>query len=297
MTDREPLHGIRAMAAYYIEILQAVQSEGPYDLGGYSLGGVLAYEVTRQLQELGRTVRTIVMLDSFSSHAVKNVKISQKTGMLSVVNMALLATILHESEKFVQTLIHRDDVNAEADDEAFLKQLIRLATARGLSKTEAQIDALIQQNAKVQRAYDIPNHVVSPLPDPQAVTCYYFRNKNGVFLGALEPYFALASDDYALDHVNYWEEWERQLPKFHLMDVDASNHMMLLLEPNVYDTITAFCERVYSEKGISPQFLGAFKRKTKHIHGSMSMKAVKKTASEEPVKKAVKKKITKKIDK
>ncbi len=39
MTDLEPLHGIQAMAARYLEILQAVQPEGHYDLGGYSLAG------------------------------------------------------------------------------------------------------------------------------------------------------------------------------------------------------------------------------------------------------------------
>lgn len=51
MTNRDPLHGIEDMASYYIEIIRAVQPEGPYDVGGYSLGGVLAYEITRQLQK------------------------------------------------------------------------------------------------------------------------------------------------------------------------------------------------------------------------------------------------------
>ena len=38
MTDRSSLDGIQAMAAYYIHIIQSVQSKGPYELGGYSLG-------------------------------------------------------------------------------------------------------------------------------------------------------------------------------------------------------------------------------------------------------------------
>ncbi len=33
---------------FYVHIIQAVQPEGPYDQGGYSLDGLIAYEVMRQ---------------------------------------------------------------------------------------------------------------------------------------------------------------------------------------------------------------------------------------------------------
>lgn len=64
MTEHTPIKGVEAIAAYYVKIIQSKQAKGPYDLGGYSLGGVLAYEVIRQLQEAGETVSTLVLIDS-----------------------------------------------------------------------------------------------------------------------------------------------------------------------------------------------------------------------------------------
>ncbi|MFF8288540.1 amino acid adenylation domain-containing protein [Streptomyces sp. NPDC016309] len=52
-----------AMAAAYREELQRVRPEGPYLLGGWSMGGVLAHEVARQLTAQGHRA-AVVMLDS-----------------------------------------------------------------------------------------------------------------------------------------------------------------------------------------------------------------------------------------
>ncbi len=101
-----------------------------------------------------------------------------------------------------------------------------------------------------------------PLPDPQSVTCYYFRNKSGLFWGELEPCFLLADDEFPADHTIYWEEWEKQIPDFHMTDADSSNHMMLLSEPRPREAISEFCEALYSEKGITDEFPESFKKKT-----------------------------------
>ncbi|BBB93450.1 MAG TPA: polyketide synthase [Methylomusa anaerophila] len=246
MTDRSPLHGLQAMAAYYIHIMQSVQPEGPYDVGGYSMGGTLAYEITRQLQELGQTVDTIVMLDAIDPAEMKKSYESQKGLILQTVNVALLASIDKEPEKIAQTLIHRDEVNSNLNDEDYLEQLIELAAKRGLIKSKEQVYSQLQQNLKVRQAYKDDAYSVLPLPDPQAVTCHFFRNGSGLFLGEIEPYLSTAEDNILLDNVNYWAEWERQLPNFNRMDLDSPNHMMLLTEPKSLEAIVAFCEKLYS---------------------------------------------------
>lgn len=52
------------LATEYLAIIRQQQSRGPYYLGGFSIGGVLAYEVARRLQEAGEEVRLLVMLDT-----------------------------------------------------------------------------------------------------------------------------------------------------------------------------------------------------------------------------------------
>jgi len=57
---------IEDMAARYIEALRTVQPEGPYLLGGWSLGGVVAFEMAHQLSRRGHQVARVVLLDSGS---------------------------------------------------------------------------------------------------------------------------------------------------------------------------------------------------------------------------------------
>jgi thioesterase domain-containing protein len=54
---------IEQMAAHYVEELRSVQPEGPYFLGGYSFGGLLVFEVARQLMTLGERVALLALLD------------------------------------------------------------------------------------------------------------------------------------------------------------------------------------------------------------------------------------------
>ncbi len=62
--EAEPLTRIEEMAAHYIEKMRAVQPAGPYRLLGWSFGGVLAFEMARQLHERGECVALVALLDA-----------------------------------------------------------------------------------------------------------------------------------------------------------------------------------------------------------------------------------------
>lgn len=260
MTDSAPLHGIEQMASYYIEIIRSIQPEGPYDVGGYSLGGMIAYEVTRQLQSQGLAVKSMVMIDSPYRSETKENEASMKTSMLQTIN-TMLASIAKQ-EKLTDVLISREEVDISLEDEEFLSELIDLAKERGLNKPDKQIRAQAQQMMKTQRAYDLESYTVKSLPDPETVKCYYFRNKSRSFFGDLDTYFTLSNEKEPFDQAAYWEEWERQIPHFHLVDVDSSNHFMILTEPKASTAMLEFCEKLYSNRGVvNANFLKAFRKK------------------------------------
>lgn len=73
----QPLYGLRAqgldsglspfkrlaeMAAHYIQEIKSVQPDGPYYIGGYCMGGVVAQEMAHQLQNAGDEVALLVMV-------------------------------------------------------------------------------------------------------------------------------------------------------------------------------------------------------------------------------------------
>ena len=52
------------MARHYVAALRTAQPDGPYHLGGWSLGGLVAFEMARQLIEAGQTVATLAIFDA-----------------------------------------------------------------------------------------------------------------------------------------------------------------------------------------------------------------------------------------
>jgi amino acid adenylation domain-containing protein len=61
--EREPFTRLEEMAARYIEAIREVQPDGPYHLGGWSLGGLVAFEMAQQLRQGGREVATLALFD------------------------------------------------------------------------------------------------------------------------------------------------------------------------------------------------------------------------------------------
>jgi amino acid adenylation domain-containing protein len=59
-----PLQGAEAMAAYYLEGVRRVQPEGPYRLGGWSYGGMVAWEMARMIHADGGQVELLAMIDT-----------------------------------------------------------------------------------------------------------------------------------------------------------------------------------------------------------------------------------------
>ncbi len=60
----EPQRTIEAMAATYLAAIAEVDPRGPYLLGGWSLGGVIAYEMALQAAGRGLAVQQLVLIDS-----------------------------------------------------------------------------------------------------------------------------------------------------------------------------------------------------------------------------------------
>lgn len=56
---------MRELAAHYIQLILAEQRHGPYFLGGYSFGGLVAYEMASLLIEQNERVEFVAMIDTF----------------------------------------------------------------------------------------------------------------------------------------------------------------------------------------------------------------------------------------
>ena len=62
----EPLGTIREMAEHYLREVRKVQPKGPYYLGGYCMGGSVAYEMAQRLSRDGEQVALLALLDTYN---------------------------------------------------------------------------------------------------------------------------------------------------------------------------------------------------------------------------------------
>ncbi|MDU4094397.1 MAG: beta-ketoacyl synthase N-terminal-like domain-containing protein, partial [Pantoea sp.] len=115
MTESEPLEGIEAIADYYLQIIKTVQPVGPYDIGGYCLGGIIAYEISRKLQLNNEQVNSLVLIDSPDNQgfnkAAKSANIPLKNAALQVANTLLWPGNVTELSEIPQRMIHQDEVD------------------------------------------------------------------------------------------------------------------------------------------------------------------------------------------
>ena len=63
---RAPHRSIHALATEFLADIRRKQPHGPYYLGGFSAGGIAAYEVAQMLTRQGESVALLALLDAFS---------------------------------------------------------------------------------------------------------------------------------------------------------------------------------------------------------------------------------------
>ncbi|WP_244237808.1 non-ribosomal peptide synthetase, partial [Corallococcus llansteffanensis] len=66
-----PLESLDAMARHYVEALRAAQPHGPYRLGGWSLGAVIAGEMARHLHAAGEPVELLALIEPSPTSAAR----------------------------------------------------------------------------------------------------------------------------------------------------------------------------------------------------------------------------------
>jgi len=67
----QPLKSVEEMAEQYVDAVRAVQPRGPYQLAGYSAGGVIALEMAQRLKAAGAEVRLLAMIDTLAPVAAR----------------------------------------------------------------------------------------------------------------------------------------------------------------------------------------------------------------------------------
>ena len=91
--QEEEMLNVQQMASRYVAVVQSVWPQGPYMLGGASMGGAVAFEMAVQLEAHGREVPLVAMLDTparviphmhgYESHSPLAVELTLLAGIIA----------------------------------------------------------------------------------------------------------------------------------------------------------------------------------------------------------------------
>lgn len=163
--DHEPHRTFEEMAAAYIKEMKMVQKEGPYFIGGFSGGGITAYEITKQLREAGDEVAALILLDTPLAHSEPLSSVDRMSIHWQRINKQGISYLTDwaksryrwELRKFNQRFNPETTANETPYD--FQSKKIELAFYKALElyKTEFQPINIVLFRPKLDKSYLLSN--------------------------------------------------------------------------------------------------------------------------------------------
>jgi glutamate-1-semialdehyde aminotransferase/thioesterase domain-containing protein/acyl carrier protein len=162
--ESQPLHSIEEMAACYLRELRTVQPRGPYYLGGYCLGGTVAYEMAQILRREGEEVPLVAMLDTYNFS--RALKVSFRSFLLQKAKFHLANMTQLRSVDMLRYLQEKMRLG-------FGGELANLKTSMpGSSRADGVSRATSGPEAKVQGINDYAAEHYDPLPYSGRLTLF-----------------------------------------------------------------------------------------------------------------------------
>lgn len=249
-----PVDDMREMAAHYTDILTSrFDSHLPFQLGGYSGGGVVAYEVACQLQRRGRVVKNIVMLDA--PYMYGTVPVNKGPEYQKILYLMVYSSILGMNSLGVLTGIS-DMQLRDLSAEAALSYLAHDGIRKGLRYSHEELRALIERHYEIAQANGraVTSYKPRELIDSASVECCYFQRRS------MEAFFVPTPGRSSVkEETNRFykdkrcaENWKRHLPKLRFHATTAPDHHSLLSEEEPFEAILAACRDLYIGRSQRP---------------------------------------------
>ena len=206
---------VEERARRYARTIRRTHPAGPYRLGGWSFGGVLAHEVARHLVEQGGEVELVVMFDAGLPLEVE----PERARILSARRYADFASHLERTHG--RPVPIDPAALAHLDEDAQLKTLLQAITDSGVG------DLLSPA---------ILDHHHASHADTRALEAYRPGPHTGptVLYRATRP-TPWAVSDPRYDHTELARGWDRHCSDLRVVEIDA--HHLNLLDPPGVDAI------------------------------------------------------------
>ncbi|MBF0398856.1 MAG: non-ribosomal peptide synthetase, partial [Desulfobacterales bacterium] len=209
----KPLYSIEDIAKDYIEVIKTVSPKGPYWLGGHSFGGLVAFEMSQQLQKNGEETALLMIIDAIAPSSDINPKKEEKDDSAWLIEIADMISI---SENKKLNISYNDLLSLSPEEQLdyFNKRLIESGISFPYSNPK-QVRGLLE----VYKANAIALNNYQKPKDVYPVQIALFKAKESIAA-------KLNSDDETLG----WQIYSKGKVNTHIIPGD---HNTMMNEPNV----------------------------------------------------------------
>ncbi|MCA1993217.1 MAG: amino acid adenylation domain-containing protein [Coleofasciculus sp. S288] len=194
------LNRVEDMAAHYIKDMRAFKPEGPYCLAGVSFGGLVAYEMARQLHAQGQEVALLALFDTPGPDHRKQLSIPQR-----ILGHGI--NFLHLGPAYMLNKVKKQRYNPT--------EILQVNYAKSNSTNEALSDddlrrlEILRENQEAKKYYAIPPYpgkvtLFRSLEHPDNLLPYHFLDPqlgwSRAAIGGLDIY------DIPGDHLGILQE-------------------------------------------------------------------------------------------
>jgi len=215
----QPPSAVEEMADCYVRELRTIRPKGPYYLGGYCLGGTIAYEMAQILHRQGEEVPLVAMLDTY--------------------NYSLALKVSFRSFLYQKARFHLANMSALRPSQmvTYLREKMRLGLGGELANLKTSMPG--SSVASVSRATSGPEAAI------QAINDYAAEHYNPVpYPGRLTLFKPRFNYKFYPDPNMGWRDLAAALD---IVEVAVNPHSMLL-EPHVKVLAAQLKERINWER-------------------------------------------------
>ena len=173
------LESVEAIAEHYIAAIKKLDPEGPYSFAGHSYGGIIAFEMARQLVKNGKKVDVLIMLDTYlEPYFHYSSKLNKKIAELDYFTKRMISLGKDMSQSWTSFKFHLN----RKKEEIWNKYR---RTYKGMTKQQKVVNRKISQVSRnndlmMKRYHIVPQDFEINLLRAQEKT--YFRH-DPVYLG------------------------------------------------------------------------------------------------------------------
>ncbi|MDX8047244.1 SDR family NAD(P)-dependent oxidoreductase [Gracilibacillus sp. S3-1-1] len=216
------------MVNHYMQCIRIAQPQGPYIIGGYSFGGIIAYEMAQRFMQQGEEVQKLILFDTFPPHPEANEIFYSNSDPNNSFFKLMMGNEFANARENKAALILSEDLEG-VHPNLHIAHIAKLAKERGNSPLTVEdiynfISGACRLNDYAGSTYDTYR------PKPYYGNVLYLKATDG-FLGAdnwmgLDPVNVYGDYDYTKP----WHQWVKG--KLDIVEVPC-DHFNILEEPSL----------------------------------------------------------------